>query len=78
MTPPAFKNYKNENINMQAKDLKKVLDDYGIKGDILRAKEGPVVTRYELEPAPGTRSARIISLSMILLGQCQQSPQEFL
>ncbi len=57
------KNHKNENINLRAKSLKKVLDDYGVKGDILHAKEGPIVTRYELEPAPGTRSARIISLS---------------
>ncbi len=61
--PPPYKSHRNENMNMQAKDLKKVLDDYGIKGDILKVKEGPVVTRYELEPAPGTRSARIISLS---------------
>ncbi len=61
--PPPYKSHRNENLNMQAKDLRKVLDDYGIKGDILKAKEGPVVTRYELEPAPGTRSARIISLS---------------
>ena len=61
--PVPYKAYKNNNIEVQAKDLEKVLDDYGIKGDILRVKEGPVVTRYELEPAPGTRSARIISLS---------------
>ena len=61
--PPPYKSHRNENMNLQAKDLRKVLDDYGIKGDILKAKEGPVVTRYELEPAPGTRSARIISLS---------------
>ena len=39
------------------------MDDYGIKGSIINAKEGPIVTRYELEPAPGTRSSRIISLS---------------
>ena len=57
------KKYRGENINIQAKDLKKVLDDYGIKGSIINAKEGPIVTRYELEPAPGTRSSRIISLS---------------
>ena len=61
--PVPYKAYKNNNIEVQAKDLEKVLGDYGIKGDILRVKEGPVVTRYELEPAPGTRSARIISLS---------------
>ena len=57
------KKYRGENINIQAKSLKRVLDDYGIKGTIINAKEGPIVTRHELEPAPGTRSSRIISLS---------------
>ncbi len=57
------KKYRGENISIQAKGLKKVLDDYGIKGSIINAKEGPIVTRYELEPAPGTRSSRIISLA---------------
>ena len=60
---PNVKSYRGENINLQAKELKKVLDDYGIQGEILNVKEGPIVTRYELEPAPGTRSSRIISLS---------------
>ncbi len=56
------KNY-NGNINEQSKNLEKVLEDYGIKGEIINVKIGPVVTRYELEPAPGTRSSRVISLS---------------
>ena len=43
--------------------LENVLDDFGINGKILEAEEGPVVTRFELEPAPGTRSSRIVSLS---------------
>lgn len=54
---------KNENIESNAKDLERVLDDYGIKGDIVNVTIGPIVTRYELEPAPGTRSSRVISLS---------------
>ena len=54
---------KNENIDSNAKELKRVLDDYGIKGDIIDVTIGPIVTRYELEPAPGTRSSRVISLS---------------
>ncbi len=61
--PSHNKSNRNENIDIQAKDLEKVLEDYGVKGDIVNVREGPVVTRYELEPAPGTRSARIISLS---------------
>ena len=54
---------RNENIDANAKALEKVLDDYGIKGDIINVTVGPIVTRYELEPAPGTRSSRVISLS---------------
>ena len=40
-----------------------VLDDFGIKGDIVRISPGPVVTLYELEPAPGTKSSRVIGLA---------------
>ena len=54
---------KTENIEQNAKKLEKVLDDYGIKGEIINVTIGPVVTRYELEPAPGTRSSRVVSLS---------------
>ena len=54
---------KAENIDFNSKELEKVLDDYGIKGEIVNVTVGPIVTRYELEPAPGTRSSRIISLA---------------
>ena len=54
---------RSENIEANAKELERVLDDYGIKGDIINVTIGPIVTRYELEPAPGTRSSRVISLS---------------
>jgi S-DNA-T family DNA segregation ATPase FtsK/SpoIIIE len=40
-----------------------VLDDFGVRGEIIDARPGPVVTLYELEPAPGTRAARVISLA---------------
>ena len=59
--PTREKGNRNENIIILLRP-RKVLDDYGIKGDIVNVR-GPVVTRYELAPAPGTRSARIISLS---------------
>ena len=57
------KTKRSEDIAHSSKELEKVLEDYGIRGDIVSVKEGPVVTRYELEPAPGTRSSRVISLS---------------
>ncbi len=34
-----------------------------LRGDIVQARPGPVVTLYELEPAPGTKSSRVISLA---------------
>lgn len=43
--------------------LSQVLSDFGVKGDIVGANSGPVVTLYELEPAPGIKSSRIIGLA---------------
>jgi DNA segregation ATPase FtsK/SpoIIIE-like protein len=40
-----------------------VLDDFGVKGEIVKANPGPVVTLYELEPAPGIKSSRVIGLA---------------
>ncbi len=46
-----------------ARRLEAVLDDFGVRGQIIDVKPGPVVTLFELEPAPGTRSQRVISLA---------------
>jgi S-DNA-T family DNA segregation ATPase FtsK/SpoIIIE len=46
-----------------ARLLESVLDDFGVKGKIVKVRPGPVVTLYELEPAPGTKSSRVISLA---------------
>jgi S-DNA-T family DNA segregation ATPase FtsK/SpoIIIE len=43
--------------------LESVLDDYGIKGEIVSVRPGPVVTMYELEPAPGLKASRVIGLA---------------
>jgi S-DNA-T family DNA segregation ATPase FtsK/SpoIIIE len=50
-------------LQQNAKFLGSVLADFGIKGDIVKVRPGPVVTLYELEPAPGTKSSRVIGLS---------------
>jgi S-DNA-T family DNA segregation ATPase FtsK/SpoIIIE len=52
-----------EQLDETSRELEKVLDDFGVRGAIIDAKAGPVVTLYELEPAPGTRAARVINLS---------------
>ena len=43
--------------------LQQTLHDFGVRGEIIDANPGPVVTLYELEPAPGTKSSRVIGLS---------------
>jgi len=43
--------------------LEHVLDDFGVRGEIINAKPGPVVTLYELQPAPGIKSSRVIGLA---------------
>jgi S-DNA-T family DNA segregation ATPase FtsK/SpoIIIE len=40
-----------------------VLGDFGVRGEIINARPGPVVTLYELEPAPGIKSSRVIGLA---------------
>ena len=49
--------------NSKLEELKQVLTDFGIKGQIVNIKVGPVVTLYEFEPAPGIKSSRVISLA---------------
>jgi len=53
----------NQALKEQAQNLEAVLDDYGIRGEIIDVRPGPVVTLYELEPAPGLKASRVISLA---------------
>ena len=46
-----------------AAQLELVLGDFSVKGEIVESRYGPVVTRYDLVPAPGTKSQRVISLA---------------
>ena len=43
--------------------LEAVLEDYGVRGQIVQVRPGPVVTLYELEPAPGIKASRVIGLA---------------
>ncbi|MBS9476008.1 DNA translocase FtsK 4TM domain-containing protein [Ancylobacter sp. VKM B-3255] len=52
-----------EALDQNARDLEGVLDDFGVRGAIVNARPGPVVTLYELEPAPGIKSSRVIGLA---------------
>jgi S-DNA-T family DNA segregation ATPase FtsK/SpoIIIE len=52
-----------DKLEENARRLEGVLEDFGVKGDIINVRPGPVVTLYELEPAPGIKSSRVISLA---------------
>ena len=56
-------NFSSVSLNENAKMLEAVLEDYGVRGNIISVKPGPVVTLYELEPAAGLKASRVISLS---------------
>ncbi len=57
--PPISKDALEQNARL----LEGVLDDFGIRGEIIKVRPGPVVTLYELEPAPGIKSSRVIGLA---------------
>ncbi len=67
LTPPKAKSRDStlspEALQENARLLEGVLEDFGVKGEILEVRPGPVVTLYELEPAPGIKSSRVIGLA---------------
>ncbi len=67
LTPPkslgADATLSNEQLAENAAALESVLEDFGVKGSIIQVRPGPVVTLYELEPAPGVKSSRVIGLA---------------
>ena len=65
MNPISIKRHvlSDDALESNARMLESVLDDYGVKGDIVSVRPGPVVTMYELEPAPGLKASRVIGLS---------------
>ncbi|USI74305.1 FtsK/SpoIIIE family DNA translocase [Sphingomonas morindae] len=50
-------------LERNARLLETVLDDFHVKGNIVEVRPGPVVTMYELEPAPGIKASRVIALA---------------
>ena len=52
-----------EALQQNARLLEGVQEDFGIRGEIEKVRPGPVVTLYELEPAPGTKTSRVIGLA---------------
>lgn len=52
-----------EALEQSAGLLESVLEDFGIRGEVIDVRPGPVVTLYEFEPAPGIKSSRVIGLA---------------
>ena len=52
-----------EEMDNNATKLQEILSDFKIDGEIINVSPGPVVTMYELEPAPGTKASKIVGLS---------------
>ena len=65
MKPKAEKEaaVSKEYLEKRARQLESVLDEYGVKGKIVNVRPGPVVTLFELEPAPGIKTTRVINLA---------------
>ena len=63
--PPEIKtaSVDEEALAKNARMLEAVLEDYGVRGQIVQVRPGPVVTLYELEPAPGIKASRVIGLA---------------
>ena len=63
--PPKARTSHADPAQLQAmsRQLEEVLADFGVQGEIVSARPGPVVTLFELEPAPGVKSARVIGLA---------------
>ncbi len=55
--------FSKDTLIENSRALEGVLDDFGISGQIIDVRPGPVVTLYELEPAPGLKSSRVIGLA---------------
>ena len=55
------KNFSENKID--EKTLEKILLDFGVEGQVKKVSQGPVVTLYEFEPAPGVKVSKIINLS---------------
>ena len=63
--PPVDKGPKLDKVALErnARLLENVLDDFNVKGEITAVRTGPVVTMYELEPAPGIKASRVVGLA---------------
>jgi S-DNA-T family DNA segregation ATPase FtsK/SpoIIIE len=61
--PPLEARQIKEDLEANARILEDTLEDFGISAKVTDIERGPIITRYELEPAPGVKLNRIVALS---------------
>ncbi|MBU1007361.1 MAG: DNA translocase FtsK [Candidatus Omnitrophica bacterium] len=61
--PPESKKMMDEDLEANARILEDTLGDFNIEAKVVNISKGPVITRYELQPAPGVKVNRITALS---------------
>jgi S-DNA-T family DNA segregation ATPase FtsK/SpoIIIE len=59
----AAQRISEESLEKNARLLESVLEDFGVRGQVVKVRPGPVVTLYEFEPAPGTKTSRVVGLA---------------
>jgi S-DNA-T family DNA segregation ATPase FtsK/SpoIIIE len=60
---PSGKQYTPEELERLSRDLERHLDDFGVEAKVVEVGPGPVITRFELQPAPGVKGSQITNLS---------------
>ena len=63
LNPPGEKGYSREDAKAVARNLEDVLASFGVSAKVTNVSRGPVITQYELQPAPGVKVNRIVSLA---------------
>jgi len=61
--PPPQKNYNEERLEQMSRLLESKLKDFGVIAEVVEVNPGPVITRFELQPAPGVKASKISNLS---------------
>ncbi|HKL10330.1 MAG TPA: DNA translocase FtsK [Clostridia bacterium] len=62
-TPEIGKEMDKKSVLKKAKNLERILDDFGVDAKVIQVSRGPTITRYEIQPKPGVKVSRIVSLS---------------
>jgi S-DNA-T family DNA segregation ATPase FtsK/SpoIIIE len=73
---PREQSYSDEALEAMSRLVELKLRDFGVEAEVVAVQPGPVITRFELRPAPGSRSARSATCRRIWPGHCPPSASE--